>query len=81
MKSKALPHVQEALDQLVLEAYRGTSLDSMVRVYNLTIAEDLRRVDCAIGPKGESMFAKLADIVDAVFIELLAAKEELEKHP
>jgi hypothetical protein len=78
MKNPALPHIQEAIDQLTLEAYRGETLDDTVRVYNITIAHELRRVDCAIGPKGESMFARLADMIDAVFIELLAAKKELD---
>lgn len=78
MKHPALTHIQEALDQIVLEAYRENERGEMLQVSNLTIAEELRRVDCAIGPKGESMFARLADVIDAVFVELLAAKKELD---
>ncbi len=78
MKHPALAHIQEALNQIVLEAYRENERGEMLQVSNLTIAEELRRVDCAIGPKGESMFGRLADVIDAVFVELLAAKKELD---
>jgi hypothetical protein len=71
-------HLDEAMNLLTLEAYRGTDLDNMERVEDFTIAEELERVDRAIGPKGTSMFAGLADAVRSAYVEIKAAREALK---
>jgi len=42
-----------------------------------TIAEELDRIDCALGPKGESMFAHMADRIREAYAEILAARAAL----
>lgn len=79
--SDALHHIETALAVLCLEAYRGRDPESMSPADHFTIAEDLKRIDCAIGPKGESMFARIADKVQEAYVELLAAKAALNAAP
>ena len=73
----ALSHLRAARDALELEAWRGESLARMERVDHFTIAEELKRVDGAVGPRGESMFARLADCIEEAYTEILAATEAL----
>jgi hypothetical protein len=73
-----LAHLNEAIEQLTLEAYRGSDLEKMERVNDFTIAEELKRIDMAIGPKGESMFALLADRIIAAYVEIVAARSAMQ---
>lgn len=73
----AIAHLDEAMRLLTVEACRGNDLDHMEKVDDLTIAVELDRVDCAIGPRGESMFGKLADDIIAAFVEIKAARQAL----
>lgn len=76
--SNAKSHVLEAIKSLSLEAY--TVGDGWPQPkQHVTISEDLKRIDKAIGPKGESIFAMIADKIDAAYIELQAAYAELQK--
>lgn len=78
MTSDAIAHLEAAISALTLEAYQGADLQNMVRVDHFTIAEELKRVDCAIGPKGESMFARMADSISEAYVEILAARAALK---
>jgi hypothetical protein len=40
------------------------------------IAQDLRRIDAAISAPGSTPFSKMADTIEAVFVEIIAAREE-----
>lgn len=77
----ALQHVQEAIEALSVEVWRGTSPENMERVYgpDCTIAEELDRVDRAIGLRGASMFGKLALSVREAVVALYMAKQALEE--
>ena len=72
--------IDEAIEALSIEMYRGTSLDNMQPVdpIEATIAIELERVDSAIGPAGHSMFAGLADNVKQAMAALHGAKEALK---
>ena len=74
MREQAMAHIKAAIDALLLEAYAGQE-----RIDNVTISMDLKRIDSAIGPKGESIFAHIADRIDDAYIELLAARKALEE--
>lgn len=67
-------HLEEAMRVLTLEAYRGTDLDNMERVEDFTLAEELERIDRALGPKGASMFAPVADAIRSAYVEIKAAR-------
>ena len=69
----AVAHLNAAMRSLELEAYRGSDLSHMQRVDGFTIAEELKRIDCALGPKGESMFGRMADNIVECYVELQAA--------
>lgn len=75
--SDAIAHLDAAAKTLCLEAYRGLSPSSMMPAQHFTIAEDLRRIDCAIGPKGESVFAHIADKIEEAYVEILSARAAL----
>lgn len=75
--SDALAHLDAAIAALCLEAYHGCDLGSMQPAKNFTIGEDLKRIDSAIGPKGESVFARIADKIQEAYVELLAARAAL----
>ena len=79
--SDAITHLQEAKQHLLLEAYRGSSLYDMEPVDHFTIAEELERIDRALGPAGKSMFAGLADNVRSAYVEIVAALEALQENP
>lgn len=68
----ALVHIRAAMQSLELEAYRMDKQD-MIQVGGFTIAEELKRVDSALGPTGESMFGRMADSVTDCYTELQAA--------
>ncbi len=77
-KATVFAHVESAIKALILEAY-SMELDSLSPLDHVTISEDLKRVDCAIGPKGESVFARIADRIDETYVELLALREALHR--
>jgi hypothetical protein len=74
----AKAHLDEAMRFLTLEAYRGTDPDNMQPVDDFTIAEELERIDRALGPKGQSMFAHMGDRVRSAYVEIKAASEALK---
>jgi hypothetical protein len=71
-------HLDEAMKLLTLEAWAGADPDNMERVEDFTVAEELERVDRALGPKGKSMFAKIADDIRSAYVEIKAAREALK---
>ncbi|ANI78993.1 hypothetical protein [Sphingobium sp. EP60837] len=73
----ALHHLDDALDALALEAYRGQDTGSMERVpaIQATLAIELERIDMALG--GQSMFAPIAEEIKRAVIAIVAAKESL----
>lgn len=71
-------HLDEAMRLLTLEAYRGSDTDEMERVEDFTLAEELERIDRALGPKGNSMFAPIGDAVRSAYVEIKAAREALK---
>ena len=75
----AKSHIDEAYRILTGEVYRGTGPENMKAVNGMCVTViELQRVDCAIGPKGHSMFAKLADQIQAAYVEITAAKKAFE---
>lgn len=70
-------HLDEAMRLLTLEAWRGYDLDDMEPVEDFTIAEELERIDRALGPKGQSVFASFADTVRSAYVEIKAARQAL----
>ena len=81
MSDDAIQHLKSAASALTLEAYRGRDLlgSGMTYVEHFTIAEELDRIDCALGPKGESMFAHMADRIREAYVEILAARAALKE--
>ena len=76
----ALQHITEAYRLLTGEVYRGTDASSMVAVDGVcTLVMDLERIDGALGPRGESIFGRMADQISAVYTEIKAAKAAMEK--
>lgn len=79
--SDALAHITEAHRLLTGEAFKlpvATMQETPLENF-CVIAESLERVDCAIGPRGESMFGQMADTIRLAYVEIIAAKEALEK--
>lgn len=72
--------IEEAIDALAIEMYRGVETDEMERVAPIgaTIAVELERVDRALGPAGQSMFATLADNIRQAMAALHGAKAALD---
>ena len=70
-------HLEEAMRLLTLEAYRGSGPDDMERVDDFTLAEELERIDRALGPRGQSMFAPIGDAVRSAYVEIKAAHQAL----
>jgi len=52
MREQAIAHIKGAIDALLLEAYAGQSLAEAVRIDNVTISMDLKRIDSAIRAEG-----------------------------
>lgn len=73
-------HIEEAYKLLTGEIYRGTGANDMKPVEGIcVIVMELERVDCAIGPRGHSMFAGLAEKIQAAYVEITAAKNANEE--
>lgn len=80
MNKDAFIHIEEAYRLLTGKCYRGSSTDSMEPIDGIcTLVMDLKRVDAAIGSSGESMFARIADTISAVYVEIKAARKAMEK--
>lgn len=72
-------HIEEAYKLLTGEVWRGRDPDDMKPVEGIcVIVMELERVDCAIGPRGHSMFAGLAEKIQAAYVEITAARKALE---
>lgn len=71
-------HVEGAIQQLLLEGWDVTH-GNAIPLEHFTIAVELDRIDRALGPKGTSMFAKLADDIRAAYTELVAARTILKE--
>ena len=71
--------IDDAIDALSIEMWRGRDLDKMERVHSpeACIAIELDRVDRAIGPAGQSMFAALSQQVTHAMIALFEARNAL----
>ena len=69
------PHIEEAYRLLAGEAYRIDAHIPQKMAHFCTIAQDLRRIDAAISARGSTPFAKMADTIEAVFVEIIAARE------
>lgn len=73
-------HINEAYRLLTGEVYSGPDAESMKRVEGVcTMVLDLQRIDAQIGPSGESVFARMADTIQAVYTEITAARNAIEK--
>ena len=81
-KDDAAVHVAAAIQALSLDgAWRvdiDTGEETPIPPIQINIAEELERIDSALGPKGESMFFRLALKVREAMIELHAALAALE---
>lgn len=73
MTRAAIAHIEEAMRLLTIEAWQGTNPEDMKPVLHFTLAEELERVDVALGPKGHSMFASIADAIRSAYVEIRAA--------
>lgn len=74
----AKQHVEEAYKLMTGEVYRGTGAHDMKPVEGIcVIVMELERVDCAIGPRGESMFGEMAQTIQAAYVEITAARKAL----
>ncbi len=80
-EGECLRFVQEAIDSISLEMWRGNDPQDMARVDTVeaTIAIELERVDSAIGIRGTSMFSTLAEQIKQCAIALFAARDNLIK--
>ncbi len=80
----AKAHLAEAMRLLTIECYRAPANvpdDERLKwaeVDDFTLAEELERIDRAIGPKGQSMFASIGDKVRRAYVEIKAARQALE---
>ncbi len=82
MIESARPHIEEAYRLLTGECYRGPSPEEMQPVEGVcTIVMDLQRIDCAVGKPGESLFAAIADTIQAAYVEITAARNALKSPP
>lgn len=71
-------HLDEAIRVLTIEAYRVGIDGSETPIRDMcNIAVELERVDCAIGPKGESMFGRYAQTALEAFTEIKLARAVL----
>lgn len=71
------PHIEEAYRLLAGEAYRVNADGSLDKQQHFcSLAADLHRIDRAIGAPGGTPFAAMADVIQAVFVELIAVKQD-----
>lgn len=75
----ARKHIEEAYKILTGEVYHVAMTGEETKMEGMcTIVIDLQRIDSAIGPKGESIFAKMADLIQSAYVEITAAREALK---
>lgn len=76
----ALAFIDEAIEALSIEMYRGFDPERMERVdpIEATIAVELERVDSALGPRGQSMFHPIAESIKQAMAALHGAKAALK---
>jgi len=80
-RTDAIAHLDEALDALTLEGFSydpATGASERLPGIQCTLAVELERVDAALGPRGQSMFAPIAEEIKRAVIEIVAAKQALE---
>ena len=81
----ALVHLDDALDALTIEGWRSETGEpgSFERVPQIecTLAVELERVDAALGPRGQSIFAIIAERIKQAVIAVAAAKQSLTEAP
>lgn len=70
-------HLDAAIRALCLECWSGPSPDQLTPQDDFTIAEELERIDRALGPKGQSMFFAMADNIREAYTEIKAARAAL----
>lgn len=71
-------HLDEAIKILTGEVWVGTETSSMKRQDGVCVTVmELERIDCALGPKGKSMFAPMADQIQSAYVEIKAARAAL----
>lgn len=76
----AKSHIEEAYKLLTGEVWRGSGPGDMKPVEGMcVVVMDLDRIDCAIGPKGQSIFARIAEKIQAAYVEITVARKALEK--
>lgn len=74
----AVTHLEEAIRLLTGEVWRGPDPEHMEKVDGMCVTVmDLERIDRALGPKGESMFARMADQIQSAYVEIKAARAAL----
>lgn len=80
----AVTHLGEAMKLLTLECHRapadapGDERLKWEAVEDFTLAEELERIDRALGPKGKSVFASIGDSVRRAYVEIKAAHDALK---
>jgi hypothetical protein len=87
-KADALSYLDDALDALTVEAWTApaskTHLDEAwerVPPIQATLAIELERIDTALGPRGKSMFAPIAEEIKRAVIGIVAAQNALRQTP
>lgn len=77
----ALAHIDDALDALTLEGWTSPTGDpgswERMPAIECTLAIEMERVDCAIGPRGQSMFFNIGEQIKRAVIDLVAARQAL----
>lgn len=81
----ALQHLSEAMRALTIEA-TAIPVDEEVAPYQVpriqfTLGEELDRIDRALGPKGATVLAGMAENIRQAVIEIEAARLALEERP
>ena len=74
MTEMVVRHLEQAMRPLSVEAWRGDDPENMEPVEHRTIAEELDRVDQALGVRGRSMFAPLAEAIREAYVEVALAR-------
>lgn len=76
----AIAHVEEAYRLLTSEAYRIPVGGEKKQIEGFCgVVADLRRIDSAIGPRGESVFSKMAETIEAAYTEIKLARMEMAR--
>jgi len=78
-RTDAVAHINGAISALAIEGWRigPDGEETPIAPLEISLADELERVDSAIGPKGQSMFFAVAQLVREAMIELHAARRAL----